>query len=238
MTMRKVVSIFFLLLIAVVYFVLLHRYSPTRSEEYRETILTAKVEGPTIEIDGTKWTEAVSWDFSDGLFPTGWEWGDWEIVDGYLVGKDPEGLFAVYFFPSSHGGNVLLETKVQFIRGTKYGEAEAHLLTRDSEDLNFESGMVLLADTSVVHLRHMAGKHNYIYDVFPSNGTAHYGDWYVMQFAIHNDQVQGYVNGFKIDSWMEGLPEELPVGVYQEPHLSVTNGEARFEYVKIYFASE
>jgi hypothetical protein len=238
MTMRKVVSIFILLLIAGVYFVLLHRYSPTRGAEYTKKFLPVKAVGPSIEIGGTIWTEAMRWDFSDGFYPTGWSWGDWEIVDGYLVGKEAEGLFAVYFFPYTHGGNVLLETKVQFIRGAEQGDARAYLLTRDSDDLNFESGMALLANTDVVHLRHMAEKHDYIDDVFPSNGRSQYGDWYVMQFAIHDYQIQGYVNGFKIDAWKAGLPEKLPVGVYQEPHLAVSNGEARFEYVKIYFASE
>ncbi len=236
--MGKKAKILITLLVACLYFVLLHMYSPSRSREDSHTSMYSTSDGPTMEIDGVKWTEVLSWDFSDGPFPTGWGWGEWDIVDGLLEGRDPEGTFAVYFFPYTHGGNALLETKVQLVEGSKYGDVEAHLLTRDTDDLNFESGFVLLANNSAVHLRHMAGKTNYIYDVFEASDTTLYGEWYVMQFVIHRNKIKAYLNGIEIDSRMEGVPDVLPVGVYREPHLSVTKGTARFEYVKIFIAPE
>ena len=236
--MGKLISIVLTLLAAGVYFVLLHLYSPTRNAQFSRDFPQGRPDGPTVVIDGIEWTEAVNWNFKDGHYPTEWRWGEWEIVDGYLHGRDPEGGFAVYFFPYTHGGDVLLETKVQFLERGGKRKTEAHLLTRDTEDLNFESGFVLVADTNNVHLRHMAGKRNYIYDIFPVDQRTGYGDWSVIRFAIYENQIRGYLNGERIDVDMPGLPEQLPVGMYQEPHLAVNSGEARFEYVKIYFAAK
>ena len=236
--MGKLIKIIIAVLVAVVYFATLHMFSPARDTEFSRDFPQGRPDGPTVVIDGIEWTEAVNWNFKDGHFPTEWSWGEWEIVDGYLHGRDPKGGFAVYFFPYTHGGDVLLETKVQFLQRGEKRKTEAHLLTRDTEDLNFESGFVLVADTNNINLRHMAGKHNYIYDIYPVNQRTEYGDWYVIQFAIYQNQIRGYLNGVKIDANKLGLPEKLPVGIYQEPHLAVNSGEARFEYVKIYFAAK
>jgi hypothetical protein len=236
--MGKLVKMILVLVVGGAYFVLLHLYSPARHTGFSREFPEGRPEGPTEVIDGIEWTEALNWNFKDGDYPTKWSWGEWEIVDGYLHGRDPEGNFAVYFFPYTHGGDVLLETKVQFLEPGKARKTEAHLLTRDSQDLNYESGMVLVADTNIVDLRHMAGKRNYIYDIFPVEQRTGYGDWWVIRFAIYHNRVRGYLNGERIDADLPGLPERLPVGMYQEPHLAVNSGEARFEYVKIYFAAD
>ena len=99
---------------------------------------------PTCEICGINWTLVLQWNFKDGLYPNGWGWGNWSLVDNNLEGRDPKGDISVYFFPFTHGGDFILETKVKFVKGTNGRDVEAQLLTRDSKKIYFESGMVLL----------------------------------------------------------------------------------------------
>ena len=183
----------------------------------------------TIMLDGITWTEVLYWNFKDGLYPDGWGWGEWDIVDGLLEGRDSEGEFSVYFFPFTHGGDFLLETKFMFIEGLN-SDVEVQLLTRDSSEINFESGMVLFAGRKEVTVRHMANKIDYVYRPFSMNLNIDYGRWYVIRFIVHSGTVRAFVN----ETQVYASNKSYPVGEYHEPHLAVRHAVARFEYVQVY----
>jgi len=187
-----------------------------------------------VETYKKRWTLALEWNFKDGLYPNGWGWGNWSLADGELEGRDPKGDICVYFLPFDHGGDFILETKVKFIGGTDIRDVEAQLLTRDSREINFESGMVLFAKVNRVTVRHMANKIDFVYKTFSINLSIEYGKWYVMRFMV----VDGYVKVFVNNVQVYASEEKFPVGEeYHEPHLAVRYGTARFEYVKIYVAA-
>jgi len=185
---------------------------------------------PIIVMDESLWTQVMCWNFKDGLYPNATYWGNWSLVDGTLECDDQnskENFIPVYIFPFSHGKDFILETQVMFIKGEK---VEAHLLTRDSSNINFESGMVLFAIQNQATVRHMVNKKDFIYKRFPINLDIKYNKWYVMRFMIHNGKVKAFVDYIQIYA----SNETYPVGTYNEPHLAVNSGIARFKYVKIY----
>lgn len=143
----------------------------------------------TIVLDGVAWTEILYWDFMGGLYPDGWGWEEWDIIDGELEGRESEGEFSVYFLPFAHGGDFILETKFRFVEGLG-SDVEVQLLTRDSNEINFESGMVLFAGERKATVRHMANKIDYVYTAFPINMSIEYGKWYVMRLVLHEGVVK------------------------------------------------
>ena len=187
---------------------------------------------PTAVIDGVTWTQVLYWVFEDGFYPTGWGRGNWSIVDGMLEGRESEGGFSLYFFPFTHGGDFILETKVKILEGLD-GDVEVQLLTRDSDKINFESGMVLFAGWNKVTVRHMADKIDYVYRPFGMNMTVNYGEWYVMRFVVYKGIVRAFVNEVQVYA----SNDSYPVGEYHEPHLAVRYAIAAFEYVKIFVTS-
>ena len=50
----------------------------------------------------------------------------------------------------------------------------AQLITRDSEQVDSESGLVILPEMDQAIVRHMANKIGYIYTAFPTNTTVDY----------------------------------------------------------------
>lgn len=188
---------------------------------------------PTIVFDGVTWTQVFYWDFKDGLYPEGQGWGDWAIVDGKLqLEADASGRESVYLLPFRHGGDFLLETKVRIVRGFHPYYVAAQLVTRDSEQVNHESGFVILPEMDQAIIRHYVNKVDHVYTAFPVNVSIEYGVWHVMRFMVHRGRVKAFVDSNAIyDS-----NASYPVGEYGEPHLAVRYGIARFEYVKIYVA--
>lgn len=183
----------------------------------------------TIILDGVTWTEVLYWSFSDGLYPDGWGWGNWSIVDGVLEGRESDGEFSVYFFPFTHGGDFILETKFMFVEGLN-SDVEVQLLTRDSSEINSESGMVLFAGRNDVTVRHTTNEIDYVYRPFSTNLSIDYGEWYVMRFMIHSGTVRAFVN----ETQVYVSNRSYPVGEYHEPHLAVRYIVARFEYLRVY----
>ena len=189
---------------------------------------------PTIEFDGVTWTQVMHWGFSDGFYPDGWGWGNWSIVDGKLEMKaDSAGQESVYLLPSTHGGDFLLETKVKVMNGFHPYYVAAQLITRDSEQVNYESGMVLLPEMDQASVRHMADKTDYVYIAFPINMSINYGEWYTMRLMLH----EGVMKAFVGDSEIYVSDSVFPVGEYREPHLAVRYGIAQFEYIRVYVPS-
>jgi hypothetical protein len=184
----------------------------------------------TLVLDGVTWREMLHWDFRDGLYPKGWHWGTWRLADGMLEGRDPEGKIAVYFLPFHHGGDFILETKVHLLEGSGDQRVDVQLLTRDSRQLDFESGMNLYDAGNTVTVRHMAKKVNDVWENFPVPVELGGGAPHVMRFVVYHGVVSAYLDGTEVYR----SPGSYPVGSYHEPHLAVESGVARFEYVRIF----
>jgi len=200
---------------------------------YSAFYLTRKEVVPSIVVDGVTWSQVLYWNFKDGFYPNGWSWGSWNITDGTLEGRDPSGEFSVYFFPFTHGGDFILETKATFIQGTE-AHVNAQLLTRDSNKINFESGMITFVKENRITVRHMANKINYVYETFYIDMDMTHGEWYVMRFMVYDGKVKAFLNALQVYY----SKYSYPVGVYREPHLAVQYGIVRFEYVKIFTLEE
>jgi len=182
-----------------------------------------------IVMDNALWIQVMCWNFKDGFYPNNASWGTWRLINGMLECNDEtsKDVISVYIFPFSHGEDFILETQVMFIKGEN---VEAHLLTRDSYNIRCECGMVLFARQNQATVRHMMNKTDFIYQRFPINLSITYNEWYTMRFMIHNGRIKAFVNNIQIyDS-----NRTYPVGNYNEPHLAVNDGVARFKYVKIY----
>ena len=104
----------------------------------------------------------------------------------------------------------------------------AQLITRDSEQVNYESGLVILPEMDQAIVRHMANKIDYIYTAFPINTSIDYSEWYTMKLMVRNGIVKAFLN----DILIYASDDAFPVGEYREPHLAVRYAVARFEYVK------
>jgi cellulose synthase/poly-beta-1,6-N-acetylglucosamine synthase-like glycosyltransferase len=199
--------------------------------------------GVTIDFQGSTWTQVMTWDFSNGYYPGGWGWGEWRIQDGLLTGYDTDEKFAVYFFPFTHGDNVILETRTRLLRNTSNHHVEAHLLTRDDRAVVSESGMVMVANENRVDVRHMLGTVQSVRETVPTEDRFTRGQWYVMRFILQDGKIDAFVDGEHVfSSARQGLAEESQngtngsssVAVYNEPHVAVRSGVAQFEYVKIF----
>ncbi len=212
----------------------------------------------TVEIDGTRWTQVMNWDFSDGWYPGSWGWGDWRIEKGVLTGDDPTGRIAVYVFPFTHADNALLETKVRLVRDAENHRVDAQLLTRNNRVIHSESGMEIVADESQVVVRHMVRSIDYVYGFVRISEKLERGKWYTLRFVLRKGRFDAFINdehvysssdssaadgGFTEGNALAGraarraarhVEGRFPASVYTEPHLAVNGGQAEFEYVKIF----
>ncbi|MCW4021507.1 MAG: hypothetical protein NWF14_09830 [Candidatus Bathyarchaeota archaeon] len=185
----------------------------------------------TIVLDGVTWTQVLHWDFKDGSYPEGQGWENWTIIDGNLqLEADASGLESVYLLPAQHGEDFLLETKVKMVRKFHPHYVAVQLVTRDSEQVNHESGFLILPEIDQAIVRHMVNKVDYVYTAVPFNMSIEYDVWHLMRFMVH----KGVVRAFVDSNLIYDSNASYPVGGYREPHLSVRYGIARFEYVKIF----
>lgn len=182
----------------------------------------------TIEIEGERWAEAYTWQFDQGYPPDGWGWGEWDLVTNCLELRDADGDPTVYFIPWTHGEEFVLETEVRLFEGPGTGNAIAHLITRDSENLVHETGMVIVADSREVYLRHRVDRSEYAGDWITTGIDLAYGQWYLWRLVVRAGRVTAYLDGVKV--WDT---EAHHGGFYGEPHLAVENGTARFKYLRI-----
>jgi len=126
---------------------------------------------PTVVIEGVTWTQVLYWDFKDGLYPSGWGWGNYSIIEGKLQIEDLTGDESV-----THGGDFVLETKMKLTQGHHPSYPAAQLLTRDSSKQNYESGMALLPEVDQAIVKHMADRVDYVYKAFEVNMSIDYGE--------------------------------------------------------------
>jgi cellulose synthase/poly-beta-1,6-N-acetylglucosamine synthase-like glycosyltransferase len=202
---------------------------------------------PTLVLDGAEWTEVMYWNFADGFYPGGWGWGQWKIQDGRLVGNDPRGNASVYFFPFTHGDNVVLETKVRMESGAGGHPAEAQLLTRDSDFVHYQSGVGLFAGQKEMRVRHTASTKDYVNEAVALAHPVQYGEWHVVRFMMLGGGIDAFVDDDYVYSSTAAARIRkaeaagsadttgvYPVGTYHEPHVAVRWGEVSFEWIKIY----
>jgi hypothetical protein len=95
-------------------------------------------------------------------------------------------------------------------------DVEAQLLTRDSTNVNCESGMVLFAGDDLVSVRHMVDKVEHVYEIFAVEMNIMYGEWYIMWFEVYNGAVKAFVDSTQVyastDSYVVGTYCEPPSG--------------------------
>jgi cellulose synthase/poly-beta-1,6-N-acetylglucosamine synthase-like glycosyltransferase len=189
---------------------------------------------PIVEMEGTRWREALSWDFSNGLDPRGWGWGEIKSVDGTLELADPTGEFSVYFLPVAHGSEFILETEFQVVSSSGEMEGKAHLITRDNEELQNESGMATSGGGSHVYFRQTVWGQDYAGDIVRTGSAIDYGTWHVMRLVVQRGVFSGYLDGRRLYS----RPTSRASVDYLEPHLAAENGTVRFRYLKVYSRQE
>jgi hypothetical protein len=183
-------------------------------------------------LDGVPWREASAWRFRDGPFPHAWGWGEWRIADGLLEGREDRGEFAVYFCPVEHGGDFLLETRVRILPDSAGRHTEVHLLTRDSRELECESGAVAFGGLDRLSARHMVARHDYVLRVVKPSEAVSLGTWHTLAFAVRDGRVSLWLDGRRLYR----SDRRYPTGRYREPHLAVRNGTAQFSDFRLLVA--
>lgn len=176
-----------------------------------------------------EWGEVLAWDFADGDHPDGWGWGTWRFVDDSIELTAGRGAWSVYFTPAVHEHDFVMEASVQLVSGIGEGGVRAHLLTRDSNQMTNESGMVLAAVPGKVAVRHMVNGKNYISDLVPSPVDGADREWHDLKFSAVGGLVSAWIDGRLIFE----SEEPVPPGYYTEPHLAAENGTARFRDIRI-----
>jgi cellulose synthase/poly-beta-1,6-N-acetylglucosamine synthase-like glycosyltransferase len=218
--MKKVLTILILLVLAVLLYL--------ASDKLRFP------EDATVEIDGAKWREVLSWNFEDGPPPGAWGWGEYRIVDGTLEMSDLEGKPSIYIIPAPHGAEFVLETEFKVLSGASGEQGAAHLITRDSHLIQNESGMATFGGGRRVYFRHMVRNKSYAGDTVTSGPEIRYDSWHTMRLVVIRGVFTGYLDGRRIYSRPSSRePEE-----YNEPHLGVETGIARFRNLKVYASAD
>lgn len=175
------------------------------------------------------WDTVLEWDFTDGLHPRGWGWGEWRLVDEGLEITSGPGEIAVYFTPARHERDFVMEATVRLVSSHGEKGVRAHLLTRDSNRLTHESGVVLEDCPGKVAVRHMVNRHNYVSDLVPSPVANGDRDWHDLKLVVRD----GFVSAWVDDELVYEADEPVPPGFYTEPHLCAENGTARFRNIRI-----
>jgi len=175
------------------------------------------------------WETVLEWDFADGPHPSGWGYGEWRLVDGCLELAGGRGDWAVYFTPVVHERDFVLETSVRLISGRDGGEVRAHLLTRDSNRMTHEAGMVLAAAPGRVAVRNMVNGRDYVSDLVPSPVSGADSGWHDLKVAVMGGLISAWIDGDLIYE----SDRRAPPGYYTEPHLAAENGVARFRNIRI-----
>lgn len=189
----------------------------------------AQADTATVVYNDTRWTLLCDWNFTDGFYPESWGWGDIHIRDGYLWMRDSVGTSTVYMMPLFHEEDYYLETEVQLIAREDDHDIAAHLITRDSYKLDHETGMAIYGDAQSIYLRHRINRAEREGGLFSSGVTATYGDWHHLQLTAHGDWISAAIDGCE--------PVRIPRhrgGLYNEPHVTVVDGTARFKYFRMY----
>jgi len=177
-----------------------------------------------------EWRLVYEHDFREGHAPNWGGWGDISLVDEGLQ-LSPGGAYAgVYFFPTTHKPEFMLETKVKMVKQDKEF-LNVQILTRDGSEVNSESGLTLFYGENKGSVRHMVNKCDYLLQSFEVGFTVELERWYIMDFAFYEGTVEAYIDGVKKCHFDGGYPKN---GTYTEPHVAVFNGTAIFQYVRVY----
>ncbi len=173
---------------------------------------------------GVDWVTLRSWDFANGLYPGGWGWGDIRLADGTIELRDSTGKSTVYFAPLSHGGDFVLESRVQLVQSQPGEEVAAHLITRDSQRMSHETGVAIFGGSSRLYARHRVNGVEHAGDVVNIGSPVTQGVWYDLRLTFCGDEIT-----ISIDDRDVWVMAQHPGGWYNEPHFGVVNGIARFK---------
>ena len=180
---------------------------------------------PAVGIGGAEWAEALSWNFADGPYPTGWGWGQQRFVDGTL-----ELTNGVYILPAWHGSDFLIEAELQLVEGLAGKDAGAHVGTRDGGPMFSETGMAVFAGGQPIYFRHKVNRADDAADFIRTGPRLEYGTWHVVRLVVRNGRVSGSVDSR--DVFFREVRANR--SVYGEPYLAAQGGTVRFRSVKVY----
>jgi hypothetical protein len=131
-----------------------------------------------------------------------------------------------------HGGDFLLEARLSISASEADHQPEAHLLTRDSRDLQCESGVVLFGGEPRLSVRHMVGRRDRLLRIVTLEEPVTLDRWHELRFTSRNGRLTVFLDGKPVFA----SPPDLPVGVYGEPHLAVRCGAVRVRSLRILVA--
>lgn len=181
-------------------------------------------------INQVSWKKLVAWNFSDGHFPDAWGWGDFELENGELVLRDTTSEWTVYFTPLEHAGDFILDTEFQLEPGPGPGPCEAHLITRDSRELNSECGLAVYTGHQGGFLRNTVRRRHYFRETIDLGQDIEPGRWNRARLQYLDGEVTAWVNGVRIDAPHGPFPRTI----YTEPHFAARNSTVRYRNIKIY----
>jgi len=194
------------------------------------------VENATVlfEVATPEWMLIYMHDFRWGHAPGWYGWGEFRLTGEGLILSPGECYAGVYFTPTHHGSEFMIETTFMFLNRTGEGFLEAQILTRDSVEIIAESGMAIQLEADAFSARHMVNGTEYLYRWYslPEDITLELNVWYNMRFAYRNGTVYEWLDGRRILYEPGGYPAYKPG--YNEPHIAVYNGEILFRQVKVY----
>jgi cellulose synthase/poly-beta-1,6-N-acetylglucosamine synthase-like glycosyltransferase len=199
----------------------------------------SRADRPTEDINGTEWDEVLSWNFADGAYPQGWGWGERRFIDGALELVDDgatndEGVpvYAVYFLPVSHGSDFVLETEFQPLGREGDRDVGVQLITRDSEIQFNESGAVVYPRKRQGYFRHMINRADLFVELTDIGLDLERRSWHRLRLVLSKGRYSAYLNDREIFSRQARRGH----AIYNETHLAVEGGAARFRYVKVFTA--
>lgn len=174
------------------------------------------------------WTEVLSRSFADGPREADWGWGEWRFVDGCLELADRTGEPTVYMLPVPPSRDEIVETEVQIVESVPGRRAGAHLITRASEYLESECGIVVYAGSPEAYLRHRVDlREQETLAELP--GPIEPGSWHVLRIEVQGGVFTASVDGAPVAT----MPGAVSSTGYAEPHLAVENGVARFRSIRV-----
>ncbi len=184
----------------------------------------------TVSIDGENWKQLLVWNFINGVFPSGWGWGDWTVNNGTLELQDNNGDMAAYITPVDHGGDFILETDVYLRPNGDDRPVEVHLNTRDSNRLTNECGLTIFGGDNRGFLHNTVNGKNYALTPIDTEAEFEFGAWHRLRLKYLKGRISAFVDGRQV---LESS-ERFPTTLYGEPHLAVRNGTARFRNIRVY----
>jgi len=175
------------------------------------------------------WILVYAHDFRQGHAPNWFGWGNITLTPEGLELSPGAEYAGVYFWPFSHGPAFAVGARFQFrSAGDGTDHYTVQVMTRESEDVRYESGASLFFDCNQGVVRHMVNGTNEVFSAFNLLTQLQLRTWYELSFRFDGSQVKVELSGQIV--YTAPAAGVSPNG-YAEPHVAVFNGLALFESV-------